>query len=67
MPLPRADIMNAIGGGGNKFNPTPAAQRFPTNEQLDARVRTGQMDRDVAISESDRIQAELLRRAIRGK
>lgn len=66
MPLPPADILSAI-ANGNKFNAQPVAQRFPTAEQLGKRVDTGQMSRESGLAESDRIQAELLRRAIQGR
>lgn len=42
------------------------AQRLPTSDQLGARVNSGLMSRDQGISESDRIQAILLKRAMQG-
>lgn len=41
------------------------AQRYPTADQLDKRVSTGQMGREEAIHESDRIQSDLLKKALK--
>lgn len=51
----------------DSLQPQQVAQRFPSAEQLGKRVDTGQMSREQGISESDRIQSILLRRAIQGK
>ena len=63
------DVIRAIMADQSidSLQPQQVAQRFPSPQQLGQRVATGQMSREQGLSESDRIQAELLRRAIQGK
>lgn len=46
-----------------KSNVTKVAH--PTADQLSARVKSGRISQDMATSESDRIQADLLRKSIK--